>query len=127
MSTDPSDSTYDFVPVPRQRPRGTPSPPPKPVELGYRRIEPPAPVQAPTPLPKSEPEVVQKLSRSEILFYWLRRFGCLALIGAGILWLVFIDHRSLAGMVIGFFFIGIGFSLLLFAGPSSAEKRGYHF
>jgi hypothetical protein len=123
MSTDPSDSTYDFVPVPRKRPRNTPPPVPKPVELTYRRIE---PVSAPQPV-EAEPEDIHKLSASEHLFYWLRRLGCLGIIGCGALWLIFIDHRSLAGMVIGFFLIGIGFSLLLVAGPSSAEKRGYHF
>ena len=123
MSTDPSDSAYDLAPVPRIRPRGTPSPPPEPVQLAYRRIEPVVPA-APVP---EQPKQVHKLSTSEWLFYVLRMLGCVAIIGAGILWLVFIDHHSLAGMVIGFFLIGIGFSLFLFAGPSSAEKKGYHF
>jgi hypothetical protein len=124
MSNDPSDSTYDFVPVPRKFPRGTPPPIPQPKPLQYRRIEPAA--AAPVP-PPEQPKQVHKLSSSEWLFYLLRMLGCVGLIGLGVLWLVFIDHRSLAGMVIGFFMIGIGFSLFLFAGPSSAEKRGYHF
>ena len=123
MSNDPSDSAYDLAPVPRQRPRNTPPPIPQPVQISYRRIEPAA---APVPIPR-QPNQVRKLSTSEWLFYVLRMLGCVAVIGLGALWLIFIDHHSLAGMVIGFFLIGIGFSLFLFAGPSSAEKRGYHF
>jgi len=121
MSTDSSDSAYDLAPVPRERPRSSPPPIPEPVPLTYERkvvMEPPAPV-------KSEP--ARKLSASEHLFYWLRRLGCVAIMGLGALWLIFIDHSGFWGMTIGCAIIGIGFALLVVAGPSVSEKRGYHF
>ncbi|MGD0389523.1 MAG: hypothetical protein ABSC42_11265 [Tepidisphaeraceae bacterium] len=126
MSPDPSDSAYDLAPVPRQRPRNTPPPLPQPVPLTYRRIEPAAvPPQQP-----EQPQQIHKMSFSERLYYWLRRLGCAAIILLGVGWLLLMNHfhnNSIVAMSIGFGLIGTGFALFLFAGPTDAEKRGYHF
>ena len=123
MSSDPSDSAYDLAPVPRQRPTNTPPPIPTPVQLTYQRVEPL------TPRPSAEPEQTHKLSASEHLFYWLRRLGSAAIILLGALWLFFVIRRDpgIWSMMIGCGVIGVGFVLLIFSGPSDAEKRGYHF
>lgn len=123
MSTDPSDSVYDFAPVPRQRPRGMPPPIPKPVQLSYERAEPAAAPVAP------KPKEVNQLSASERMFFWLQRLGCGLIILAGAAWLyfVFLPDKGLWTMLIGCGLIGLGFALFLFSGPSDAEKRGYHF
>jgi len=123
MSSDPSDSAYDLAPVPRQRPRNTPPPIPKPVQLTYHRIEPSKPP------PTSEPKQIHKLSPSEHLFYWLRRLGSAVIILLGAAWLFFVvrPDPGIWSMMIGCAVIGLGFVLFIFSGPSSAEKRGYHF
>jgi hypothetical protein len=123
MSTDPSDSAYGLAPVPRQRPRNTPPPIAEPVQLTYRRIEPT------TPPPSPEPKEVRKLSPSERLFYWFRSLGSVVIILLGALWLIFVylPDRGIWTMVIGCLLIGLGFALFMVSGPSSAEKRGYHF
>jgi hypothetical protein len=125
MSADPSDSAFDLAPVPRKYPH--PRQAQKVVPLEYRPAPPEAPPIAAVDPAAEEKNTTYKLSTSEYLLYVLRMLGCLGLIGLGALWLIFVDHRSLAGMVVGFFFIGVGFSLLFFAGPSDAEKKGYHF
>ncbi len=124
MSTEPSDSAYDLAPVPRQRPRNTPPPIPEPVQLTYQRIEPKTPTQQ-----SPEPKQIHKLSASEHLFYWLRRLGSLMIILLGALWLIFVflPDKGIWTMGIGCGLIGLGFALLMFSGPSTAEKRGYHF
>lgn len=123
MSSDPSDSTYDFVPVPRKFPPGTPPPLPKPVPLQYRRVGSTAAPAAAT----SEPSVKHTLSFSEKVYYWLRRLAAVVVIGLGAAWLIFIPYRSIMSMSIGCGLIGAGFAMFLFAGPTDAEKRGYHF
>jgi hypothetical protein len=123
MSTDPSDSVYDFVPVPRQRPQGTPPPLPEPVQLTYERVQSAAAPATP------QPKLVNQLSASERMFYWLQRLGSALIILAGAAWLyfVFLPDKGLWTMLIGCGLIGLGFALFLFSGPSDAEKRGYHF
>jgi hypothetical protein len=123
MSTDPSDSTYDFAPVPRQRPRDTPPPTPQPAPLGYRRI-------GPAETDPQQPQQTYKLSPAERIYYWLRRLGCAGIILVGAGWLLLMHWAHNTGIfanAIGFALIGVGFGLFLFSGPSDAEKRGYHF
>jgi hypothetical protein len=99
---------------------------PEVVQLSYQRAEPVK--SAPRPVEKLD-EVSRQLSASEQLFYWLRRLGSLAIIGAGALWLIFVflPDKGIWTMGIGAGLIGLGFALLMFSGPSSAEKKGYHF
>jgi hypothetical protein len=123
MSSDPSDSTYDFAPIPRQRPRDTPPPTPQPLPLDYLQV-------GPAQTQPQQPRQSNKLSASERVYYWLRRLGCAAIILLGAGWLVLMRWAQDTGIfanAIGFGLIGVGFGLFLFSGPSDAEKRGYHF
>jgi hypothetical protein len=72
-------------------------------------------------------EARPRLSATEHLFFWLRRLGSLLIVAAGAAWLIFVDHDGFLGIFVGCVIIGVGLGLLIVAGPTDAEKRGYHF
>jgi len=120
MPEDPHDSTYDLA-VPPPAPVEEQQPAPEPLVLEYHYREPPPP-----PPPPMTP--TNKLSLEEKLWFWLRAVGSVCLILMGAAWVYFvppIDWVMVWG--IGGLLIGGGIALFMFAGPTDAEKRGYHF
>jgi len=119
MSDNSFDSTYDLI-IPPLPPSAVT---PEPQVIPYRRVEPATPPGPPQP----PMEPMNKLSAEERLWFWLRRVAalCVILIGAG--WLYFIPLRGLVTWGIGFGLVGAGLAMLMFAGPTDAERRGYHF